>query len=113
MMSPKLATLRFVALLCLLPGLAGLVISAVVSTYYMDTLPRWPAPEQMRTIPRNINGFVVYQTVEENRRLSLLEGSSVTVFVVGLALGLVYLEKWGGSRGSEPDDDPELSEHYS
>lgn len=113
MRAHQLATLRFVALLCLLPGLAGLVFSAVVSTYYLDTLPRWPAPEEMRVMPRNINGSVVYQTAEEDRRLTLLEDSSVAVFAVGLVLGLVYLEKWGSSQTQQADDDRELSEHYS
>lgn len=113
MRARKLATLRFVSLLCLLPGLAGLVISAAVSTYYVETLPRGPAPEQMRMSPRNINGYVVYQTEEEDRRLSILEDSSVGVFAVGLVLGLVYLEKWSGSRAQKPEDDRELSERFS
>lgn len=97
--------------MCLLPGLAGLVFSALVSAYYMDTLPRGPVPDEMRMTPRNINGCVVYQTAEESRRLSRLEDSSVAVFVVGLVLGLVYLEKWGGLR-IQDGEDAELSEDF-
>jgi hypothetical protein len=112
MKAGQLATLRFFSLLFLLPGLAGLVISAVISTHYMDTLPRWPDPENLRVVPRNINGTVVYQTADEDRRLDILEYSSVGVFVVGLSMGLVYLEKWGGFRAQELEEE-ELSEQSS
>ena len=109
MKAAKLATLKFVSLLFLLPGLAGLVISSMISTYYLDTMPHWPAPEQMRMTPRNISGTVVYQTQEEDRKLTQAEYSSVGIFVVGLALGLVYLEKWSASRAHFAEED-ELSE---
>jgi hypothetical protein len=112
MKAAQLATLKFVALLFLLPGLAGLLISATVSTHYLATLPKWPAPEQSRMTPRNIHGIVVYQTEAEDRRLSVMEYSSMGVFVIGLGLGLVYLEKWGVIWGRGTDED-ELSEHYS
>ena len=112
MKAGQLATLRFFSLLFLLPGLAGLVISAVISTHYMDMLPRLPDPESVRVVPRNINGTVVYQTPDEDRRLDILEYSSVGVFVIGLSLGLVYLEKWGGFRAQELEEE-ELSEQSS
>jgi hypothetical protein len=111
MKTAQLATLRFFSLLFLLPGLAGLVISAMVSTHYMDTLPKSPAPEELRTTPRNINGYVVYQTVEEDQRLTFLEYTSMGVFVIGLGLGLVYFEKWGNYRSREAEEDNELSEN--
>ena len=113
MKTAQLATLRFFSLLFLLPGLAGLVISAMVSTHYMDTLPKSPAPEELRTTPRNINGYVVYQTVEEDQRLTFLEYTSMGVFVIGLGLGLVYFEKWGNYRSREAEEDNELSESLS
>jgi hypothetical protein len=91
----QLGTLRFFSLLFLLPGLAGLIFSAMVSTNYLETLPRAPVPGEMRMTPRNIHGVVVYQTAEEDRRLTVMEDTSVGVFVVGLTLGLVYLRKWG------------------
>ena len=105
----QMATLKFFSLLFLLPGLAGLIVSAMISTHYLDTLPKSPAPEQMRITPRNIHGILVYQTVEENRRLSLLEDSSVGVFLFGLVLGFVYLAKWGLVRALGADED-ELEE---
>ena len=105
MKTARLATLRFFSLLFLLPGLAGLVISTMVSTHYMDTLPRSPAPEELRTTPRNINGYVVYQTVEEDQRLTFLEYTSMGVFAIGLGLGLVYFEKWGNYRSREAEED--------
>jgi hypothetical protein len=110
MKTAQLATLRFISLLFLLPGLAGMVISTMVSMHYMDTLPKSPAPEELRTTPRNINGYVVFQTAEEDQRLTFLEYTSVGAFAIGLGLGLVYLEKWGSYRSREAEEDNELSE---
>ncbi len=101
----NLPLLKFFALLLLLPGLAGLVISAMVSTDYLENLPRSPAPELERMTPRNIQGIVVYQTPKEDERLSLMEYSSVAVFLVGLVLGVVYLEKWSSVRQTESESD--------
>jgi hypothetical protein len=113
MKAAQLATLKFFALLFILPGLAGLIVSAMISTHYLDTLPKWSTPEEMRTIPRNINGTVIYQTVQENERLSLIEYSSVGVFVIGLGLGLVYLEKWGAARSAATDEDEPVADRLS
>jgi hypothetical protein len=113
MKAAKLATLKFFSLLFLLPGLAGLIISAMISTHYLDTLPKWPTPEESRIIPRNINGTVVYQTPAEDQKLSLIEDSSVGVFVVGLGLGLVYLEQWGSARATASEEDDALTEKLS
>jgi hypothetical protein len=103
--SQRLGTLRFVTLLFLLPGLAGLLVAASFSTYYMQILPRAPIPFEMRMIPRNINGILVYQTAEEDRRLSVMEYTSVGVFVVGLGLGLVYLRQRGIAAAISAEDD--------
>lgn len=110
MTSSSLARLKAVSLLFMLPGLAGLILSAMVSGHYLETMPRWPAPQQLRVVPRNIHGAVVYQTPAENRRLNEMEFSSVGVFLVGLALGLVYLEKWGARQPLAPQDDDLLPE---
>jgi hypothetical protein len=104
--SQQLRTLRFASLLFLLPGLAGLLVAASISTRYMQTMPRGPVPSEMRMIPRNINGVIVYQTAEEDRRLSVMEFTSVGVFVVGLGLGLVYLRKWGVAYAISSEEDP-------
>ncbi|MGA2636057.1 MAG: hypothetical protein ABSF16_17625 [Terracidiphilus sp.] len=106
----QMGTLKFFSLLFLLPGLAGLIVSAMISTHYLDTLPKWPAPDQMRITPRNIHGTVVYQTVEEDSQLNLLEYSSVGIFLLGLGLGVVYLAKWGIVRALGADDE-ELDGH--
>ncbi len=111
MKAAQLATLRFFALLFLLPGLAGLIVSAAISTHYADTLPRLPAPQQMRIIPRNIAGIIVYQTIEENSDLNLIEGISVAVFVFGLVLSAVYLEKWGSAQQLFGENEREMLEH--
>lgn len=97
----NLRVLRFFALLMLLPGIAGLVASAVVSTNYLLNLPRFPAVEEQRMIPRNIDGVVIYQTQEEDDRLTVMEYSSVSIFAVGMVLGIVYLEKWSSRRQLE------------
>ncbi|MGA2673765.1 MAG: hypothetical protein ABSE99_11110 [Terracidiphilus sp.] len=109
----QLATLKFFSLLFLLPGLAGLILSAMVSTHYLDILPKGPVPAEMRMTPRNIHGIVVYQTAEEDRKLNLMEYSSVGVFVLGLGLGLVYLEKWSAERAREAEEDGELAEYLN
>jgi hypothetical protein len=101
----QLGILRFFSLLFLLPGLAGLIFAAMVSTSYLENLPRNPDPTQMRMTPRNIHGVVVYQTAEEDRRLTLMEDASVGVFVVGLVLGLVYLRKWGIAHALSGEDE--------
>lgn len=106
MKNAQLAALKFFALLFILPGLAGLIVSAMISTHYLEVMPRRPVFVEQRIVPREIHGIVVYQTQEENRRLNLIEYSSVGVFIVGLGLGLFYLEKWGSmqARSSEDED---------
>jgi hypothetical protein len=102
----QLATLRFLALLFLLPGLAGMIVSATISSHYAHSLPTFPHPQEQRMTPRNIHGVIVYQTVEEDRRLDLMEYTSVIVFLIGLGMGCVYLNKWGIAEaiGSMEDD---------
>ncbi len=109
----QLATLRFFALLFILPGLAGLIVSAMISTHYLETLPRDATPAEGRTVPREIHGIVVYQTEQEDRKLSKIEYSSVGVFVIGVVLGVVYLEKWGATQAGYGEEDDELVEHQS
>lgn len=110
MKTARLATLKFFALVFLLPGLSGLIVSAMVSTHYLDTMPRWPAPEVNRVVPRGIHGTTVYQTPAEDRDLNLIEGASVGVFLVGLVLGVVYLEQWGATQSRCADDESGLVE---
>ena len=110
-MTPRqLKTLRLVSLLLLLPGLAGLVFSAMVSTAYLDSLPRLPVPAEMRMIPRNIHGTVVYETEKEDRRLTILEDASVVIFLIGLGTGLVYLRKWGIAQALAGEEDERFVE---
>jgi hypothetical protein len=113
MKAAKLSTLKFFALLFLLPGLAGLIVSAMISTHYLNTMPRWPAPEQHRVVPRGIHGMTVYQTPAENRDLNLVEYTSVGVFLAGLVLGVIYLEQWGAAQSREEAEDSELAQHSS
>jgi len=106
-----LALLRFFALLFLLPGLAGLIVSAMISTHYLDTMPRQPALEENRIVPRGIHGTTVYQTPEEDRRLTVVEDISIGVFLVGLALGVVYLEKWASLQSLAAEEQPRIAEN--
>lgn len=101
----NLPRLRLFSLACLLPGLFGLILAASISTHYMDTLPKFPDPEHLRMVPRNISGYVVYQTKDESRRLDIVEYSSVVVFLAGLVSGLVYLHKWGIAHALQAEDD--------
>ncbi len=71
-------------------------------------LPRMPVPAESRMTPRNIHGVIVYETEAEDRQLSLMEDSSVGIFLIGLGLGIVYMRKWGISHalvGGEDEDD--------
>ena len=99
-----MSNLRLLALCFLLPGLAGLIISSVISVSYLNTLPKMPDPLTMRMTPRLIHDVTVYQTAAEDRRLDIVEYSSTTIFVVGLGLSLVYLRKWGIARAIEGEE---------
>lgn len=105
MTKENLPKLRLFSLSFLLPGLFGMIVAASISTHYMNTLPRFPDGEHMRIVPRNISGYVVYQTQEEARRLDFIEFGSVAMFLVGLVSGLVYLQKWGIVRAIQAEDD--------
>lgn len=113
MNAPRLAMLKFFALLFLLPGLGGLIVSAMVSTNYLYTMPKYPVPEEDRIVPRGIHGQTVYQTAQEDNELNLLEYGSVGIFAVGLCLSVVYLEKWSSSQARAEEDEAELVEHTS
>ncbi len=98
MKTARLATLKFFALLFLLFGLAGLIASATISTHYLVVMPQRPIPEKLEVVPRSIHGVTVYQTVEENRLLTTWEFTSVGIFLVGVTLSVIYLEKWGSMQ---------------
>jgi hypothetical protein len=108
----RLVVLKSVALTFLLPGLAGLIVCSMISVHYLDTMPRWPVPQELRTVPRGINGETVYQTAAEDRRLDLLQYLSAGVFLVGLVLSLTYLEKWGTRQLSTNEDEDLVTENY-
>ena len=113
MRTAQLSTLKFFALLFILPGLAGLIVSAMVSTHYLDIMPRQPVVQELRTVPRNIHGTVVYQTAQEDRKLDEIEYGSVGVFLIGLLLGLTYLEKWGAAQAEDADEAESLTQSQS
>ena len=56
---------------------------------------------------------MIYQTEQEDRKLSRIEYSSVGVFVIGVVLGVVYLEKWGATQVGYGEEDDELAEDRS
>jgi hypothetical protein len=98
MKAARLATLKFFALVFLLFGLAGLIASAAISTHYLVVMPQRPDPETLQVVPRSIHGVTVYQTTEENRLLNTWEFTSVGIFLVGVTLSVIYLEKWGSMQ---------------
>ncbi|MFP5237497.1 MAG: hypothetical protein ACLGSD_16490 [Acidobacteriota bacterium] len=67
-----------------------------------------PVPTEFRMTPRDIHGVIVYQTVAEDRKLSMMEDASVGIFAVGLMLGLVYMRKWGIAQALTGSEDDEL-----
>jgi hypothetical protein len=76
-----------------------------MSTRYLENMPRLPVPEEMRMTPRNIHGVVVYETAEEDRRLSVTEYTSMGLFVAGFGVGLVYLRQWGIKNAISAEED--------
>jgi hypothetical protein len=105
MRQSNMSQLRTMALSLLLPGIAGLIISSMISITYLDVMPRLPNPATMRIIPRMIHGVTVYQTRGEDRQLDLIEYSSIALFLIGLGFGLVYLKRWADvcAPGGETD----------
>lgn len=103
--APRLRSIRRMTLLFVLPGLIGLLISAGMSTWYLEELPRVPVPAEMRMTPRSVEGFVVYETPEEHRTFTAIEHASTAFFVVGIGLGLVYLRRWGVAYALSAKDD--------
>jgi hypothetical protein len=101
----RVAQLKFFSLMFLVPGLIGLMISATLSGSYMNKLPRFPDPQNLRMIPRNINGYTVYQTDGENRTLDRTEFGSVSMLLIGLAMALVHFQKWGLARAIESKEE--------
>ena len=111
MKAARLATLKFFALVFLLVGLAGLIASAAISTHYLAVMPQKPTPEELRVVPRSIHGVTVYQTTKENRLLNTWEFTSVGIFLVGVVLSVVYLEKWGSMQvPAGEEEERELAE---
>ncbi|MDR3798437.1 MAG: hypothetical protein P4K93_09805 [Terracidiphilus sp.] len=115
MKAARLATLKFFALLFLLFGLAGLIASAAISTHYLVVMPRAPAPgptpDEYRSVPRSIHGVTIYQTAQEDRLLRTWEYSSVGIFLVGVVLSVIYLEKWGSMQvPAGEEEERELAE---
>lgn len=111
MKDSQLPKLRGLSLFFLLPGLAGLVLSAVLSAHYLSVLPTTPVPEDMRMTPRNIHGTIVYQTEREDRILDLAEGTSVGFFLVGFVVGIVYLEKHSSMVARRAENAEHETEH--
>lgn len=89
----NLPLLQFFALFFLVPGVFGLIVSAIISTNYAATLPRVPDPANMRIVPRDIHGVTVFQTTEEDHTLSDVEYTALGLFMVGITLSVVYIER--------------------
>jgi hypothetical protein len=106
----KKATIRRVSIALLVPGIAGMFWAGTIRASYLDTLPKRPLPEQLRTVPRNIGGTVIYQTEDESALLTRVDIASGSIFLVGAFLGIVYLRRWGMRRMLENDEDEALAE---
>lgn len=100
--------LKLIALLFMLPGMGGLIVSTMVSTNYLDHLPKVATTQ--RHIPRNVHGVTVYQSIAEDEKLTAMEYSSVAIFLIGLFLGVLYLEKWTSYRKADSARDIDLLE---
>ena len=101
MENENLTRMRFFSLLFLGTGLLGSMLSATLSAHYLSSLPRVPDPQSQRMTPRNIDGYTVYQTDDEKRKLDRTEYGSAGIFLIGVVSGLVYFQKWGLARAIE------------
>jgi hypothetical protein len=108
----KIVLLRFFALLMFLPGLAGLVANAGLSTHYFDTRSREPEPASLRTVPRSLNGQVVYLTEREDKQLDLLRYYGLRGFGIGIGLGVLCFGAMAANLvlWHEHDAEPETEE---
>jgi hypothetical protein len=106
----KKATIRHLSIALLVPSIAGMIWAGTIRANYLDTLPKRPVFEQMRVVPRNIGGTVVYQTEEESALITRIDIASGAIFLVGAFLGIVYLRRWGMRRMLENDEDQALVE---
>lgn len=87
-------------MLFLVPGLFGLLVSAILSTSYLATLPRVPDPDSMRMTPREIHGVTVFETTGEDETLTRVEYGALGCFLVGLVFTVIYIEKRSSLRNS-------------
>ena len=78
------------------------MLSTVISIRYMNMLPRYPDPQKQRMTPRNVSGYVIYQTQQEDRILTAVEYSSVLTFLVGLGTDLSRRRNGDSSGPSKP-----------
>jgi len=61
----------------------------------MCSLEHWNEAYKQSNPIEQIRTVIVYQTKSEDRRLMVMDDTSVGAFLVGLGLGFVYLRKWG------------------
>jgi len=106
-----LTLMKRLALVLLLPGLGGLIVSAMISVHCLATMPQMPDLEAGRVVPRAIHGTTVYQTPQEDRRLNILEYASAGVASLGLAFSMVFLAKWGAAQARSVDEEHDLADH--
>ena len=104
-----LRVMKCLALLCLCPGLGGASVSAMLSTHYLATLPERPDPATAHIFPRDIHGTTIYQTPQEDLRLTIAEWSSFGCIFIGLLFGVVYLEM-GEGIGVDSEQDRKISD---
>jgi hypothetical protein len=110
MASLKKATIKQISIALLVPSIAGMIWAGTIRASYLDTLPKRPVFEQLRVVPRNIGGTVVYQTEQESSLLTRIDIVSAAIFLVGALFGIVYLRRWGMRQMLENDEDQALAE---
>lgn len=101
----SLSLLQFFSLLFLVPGIFGLVVSTILSTSYLATLPRIPDPQTLRMTPREIHGVTVFETEQEDETLTRVEYAALGCFIVGLVFGVMYIEKRSALRAMETEQE--------
>jgi hypothetical protein len=103
--------LRQLLILFTFSGVAGCLYATYISGSYLQDLPRLPSPADGRMVPRDISGVCIYQTAEEDRRLTIVQTGSAAMLSLGLALWVIRMRRWGIAEAIGAELDEEDPEH--
>lgn len=87
--------LKVMAITLFMIGFLGQWWGLTIWNRYWDVLPRSPDVTNGRIYPFGMRGVTVYESLQERRKLSFIEGLSLGLCCTGFALGLACEWKKG------------------